>query len=198
MPIFWLALILQLVFFQRLHWLPVAGEYALGPAVQPPAAPQTGFPVIDALLSGNWPMLGSSLRTDPAGASWSPRIRPALIARMVRAQVLDMIGETHMQMARALGFGERHDLRPVRDEAGAGPRSPPRSPWCSATRWSTRSWWSRSSTGRGSAAMRWRRSSTLDTPAILGVTLFVAVAYVFANLVVDIVQAAIDPRIRLR
>ena len=40
--------------------------------------------------------------------------------------------------------------------------------------------------------------STLDTPAILGVTLFIALVYVAANLVVDIVQAAIDPRIRLR
>jgi peptide/nickel transport system permease protein len=39
---------------------------------------------------------------------------------------------------------------------------------------------------------------TLDTPAILGVTLFVALVYVGANFVVDIVQAAIDPRIRLR
>jgi peptide/nickel transport system permease protein len=39
---------------------------------------------------------------------------------------------------------------------------------------------------------------TLDTPAILGVTLFVAIAYVIANLIVDIVQAVIDPRIRLR
>ena len=37
---------------------------------------------------------------------------------------------------------------------------------------------------------------TLDTPAILGVTLFVAIAYVVANLVVDLVQAAIDPRVR--
>ena len=40
--------------------------------------------------------------------------------------------------------------------------------------------------------------STLDTPAIVGVTLFVAVIYVVANLVVDLVQAALDPRIRLR
>jgi len=40
--------------------------------------------------------------------------------------------------------------------------------------------------------------ATLDTPAILGATLFVAAAYVTANLVVDLVQAAIDPRIRLR
>jgi peptide/nickel transport system permease protein len=40
--------------------------------------------------------------------------------------------------------------------------------------------------------------ASLDTPAILGVTLFVAVMYVAANLVVDVAQAALDPRIRLR
>jgi len=39
---------------------------------------------------------------------------------------------------------------------------------------------------------------TLDTPAILGVTLFIALVYVGANLIVDIGQAVIDPRIRLR
>ena len=38
----------------------------------------------------------------------------------------------------------------------------------------------------------------LDTPAIVGVTLIVALVYVVLNLIVDIAQAAIDPRIRLR
>jgi peptide/nickel transport system permease protein len=38
----------------------------------------------------------------------------------------------------------------------------------------------------------------LDTPAIVGVTLIVAIVYVVLNLLVDIAQAAIDPRIRLR
>jgi peptide/nickel transport system permease protein len=37
----------------------------------------------------------------------------------------------------------------------------------------------------------------LDTPAILGVTLFVAIVYVIGNMLVDIVQATIDPRIRV-
>ena len=40
--------------------------------------------------------------------------------------------------------------------------------------------------------------AALDTPAILGVTLFVAMAYVAANLVADLVQAGLDPRIALR
>jgi peptide/nickel transport system permease protein len=40
--------------------------------------------------------------------------------------------------------------------------------------------------------------AALDTPAILGVTLLVAILYVAANLVADLVQAALDPRIALR
>jgi len=40
--------------------------------------------------------------------------------------------------------------------------------------------------------------TTLDTPAIVGVTLFIAIVYVVSNLAVDLVQAALDPRIRLR
>ena len=38
----------------------------------------------------------------------------------------------------------------------------------------------------------------LDTPSVIGVTLFVALVYVGANLVVDLLQALVDPRIRLR
>jgi peptide/nickel transport system permease protein len=38
----------------------------------------------------------------------------------------------------------------------------------------------------------------LDVPAIIGVTLFVAVFYVLANLAVDLAQAWLDPRIVLR
>ena len=44
----------------------------------------------------------------------------------------------------------------------------------------------------------YKSAVNLDLPAIMGVSLFVALVYVGANLVVDIVQAAIDPRIRLR
>jgi len=42
------------------------------------------------------------------------------------------------------------------------------------------------------------RACALANPLILGVTLFIALVYVVANLAVDILQAAIDPRIRLR
>ena len=61
MPIFWLALILQLVFTQRLHVLPVAGEYSPSLLFTHPLTRITGFSLIDAPLTGNWPMFGSIL-----------------------------------------------------------------------------------------------------------------------------------------
>ena len=61
MPMFWLALILQLVFAQRLHVLPVAGEYDPNLLFTHPLADRTRLPVLDALISGNWAMLGSTL-----------------------------------------------------------------------------------------------------------------------------------------
>ncbi len=39
---------------------------------------------------------------------------------------------------------------------------------------------------------------SLDTPAIAGVTLVIAIIYVFVNLVVDVAQAFIDPRVRVQ
>ncbi|MEP7024647.1 MAG: ABC transporter permease, partial [Actinomycetota bacterium] len=58
MPIFWMALILQLVFSQRLHLLPAAGQSSPGLFLTHPLARRTGFEVIDALITGNWPVLG--------------------------------------------------------------------------------------------------------------------------------------------
>ena len=107
MPIFWLAIILQLVFFQRLHLLPAAGEYYPGLLFTHPLARLTGFSLIDATLTGNWPMLGSVLLHLLLPALVVAAYPAGLITRMVRAQVLDTIGETHVQMTRALGFPER-------------------------------------------------------------------------------------------
>ena len=108
-----------------------------------------------------------------------------LIARMVRAQALDTIGETHVLMTRALGFPERAVF-------GRFAMKLAWSPVASAVALvfgyslvntflveSIFDW-----PGLGSYAAA--SISTLDTPAILGVTLFIALVYVIANLIVDV------------
>jgi peptide/nickel transport system permease protein len=197
MPIFWMALILQLVFSQRLKWLPAAGEYSPSLLFTHPLAKRTGFPVIDSLLSGNLPMLGSTLTHLILPAIVVAAYPAGLIARMVRAQVLEVIGDTHILNARALGFGERQIFGRFAMKLAWTPV---------AAAIALVFGYSLVNTFLVEAIFDWpglgsyaaASISTLDTPAILGVTLFVAVAYVVANLVVDVVQAAIDPRIRLR
>jgi len=197
MPIFWMALILQLVFSQRLNWLPAAGEYSPNLLFTHPLAKRTGFPVIDSLLSGNLPMLGSTLTHLILPAIVVAAYPAGLIARMVRAQVLEVIGDTHILNARALGFGERQIFGRFAMKLAWTPV---------AAAIALVFGYSLVNTFLVEAIFDWpglgsyaaASISNLDTPAILGVTLFVAVAYVVANLVVDVVQAAIDPRIRLR
>src|SRR6185369_9140385 len=171
MPVFWLALILQLVFAQRLRLLPVAGQYDPNLVFSHPLIVRTQIPVVDSLISGNWPMLGSTLVHLVLPALVVAAYPVGVIARIVRAQVLDTVGEAHVQMVRSLGFPDSLVKTFLVESIFDWP-------------------------GLGSYAAA--SVSTLDTPAIVGVTLFVAVIYVVANLVVDLVQAGLDPRIRLR
>jgi peptide/nickel transport system permease protein len=196
MPIFWMALIFQLVFSQRLRLLPAAGEYSAGLLFTHPLAKVTGLPVVDALVTGNWPMLGSTLGHLILPALVVAAYPAGLFARMVRAQVLDTAGETHILMVRALGFPERAVFGRFAMKLAWNPLAAALALVFGYSLVNTFlvesifDWPGLGSYAAGSIA-------TLDTPAILGVALFVAIVYVAANLVVDIAHAWLDPRIRL-
>ena len=197
MPIFWMALILQLAFSQRLHVLPVAGEYSPGLLFTHPLTRITGFGLIDAPLTGNWPMFGSICAHMVLPAVVIAAYPAGLITRMIRAQVLDTVGDAHVQMVRALGFPERAVFGRFAMKLAWNPV---------AAAIALVFGYSLVNTFLVEAIFDWpglgsyatAAINTLDTPAILGVTLFIALVYVVVNLVVDIIQAAIDPRIRLR
>ncbi len=197
MPIFWLALILQLVFAQRLHLLPVAGEYSPSLLFTHPLTRLTGFGLIDAPLTGNWPMFGSILSHLLLPAVVIAAYPAGLLTRMIRAQVLDTIGDAHVQMVRSLGFSERAVFGRFAMKLAWNPV---------AAAVALVFAYSLVNTFLVEAIFDWpglgsyttASITSLDTPAILGVTLFIALVYVVANLAVNIFQAAIDPRIRLR
>ena len=197
MPIFWLALILQLVFAQRLHLLPVAGEYSPSLLFTHPLTRLTGFGLIDAPLTGNWPMFGSILGHLLLPAVVIAAYPAGLLTRMIRAQVLDTIGDAHVQMVRSLGFSERAVFGRFAMKLAWNPVAAAVALVFAYSLVNTFlveaifDW-----PGLGSYATA--SITSLDTPAILGVTLFIALVYVVANLAVDIFQAVIDPRIRLQ
>lgn len=196
MPAFWLAIVLQLVFFQRLHILPVAGSYDPDLDYTSPLRSITNMPIVDSLITGNWAVLGSALRHVVLPAIVIAAYPVGVITRMVRASVLDTIGEDHVRMVRALGFSERsvfarfalrHAWSPVVAVLALV------FAYALVNTFLVEAIFNRPGLGSYAADA----IGALDTPAILGVTLFVAIVYVLGNLVVDIVQAVIDPRIRV-
>jgi peptide/nickel transport system permease protein len=197
MPAFWLALILQLVFFQRLHVFPVAGQYDPNLDYTHPLTQYTHMVVVDALFTGNWAVLQSSLTHLVLPALVIASYPLGVITRMVRASVLDSIGEDHVRMVRSLGFPERSVFGRFAMKLALNPVIAVVAlvfAYSLANTFLVEAifdW-----PGLGSYAAD--SISSLDTPAIVGVTLFIAIVYVLANLLVDLIQARLDPRIALR
>lgn len=112
MPVFWLGIMLILIFAVWLHWLPVSGRIAYGTGLQE----RTGLYVLDSLLTGNRAALASSLRrlvlpsiTLGAGVA-------AIVARMLRSSMLEILRADYVTLARAKGAPEwivvlKHALR---------------------------------------------------------------------------------------
>src|SRR5207342_2233823 len=84
MPVFWVALILQLVFAQKLGWLPSAGEYDPNLYYTSPLTSYVQMPTVDALVTGNVPVLESSVSHLIMPAAVVALYPAGLLARMVR------------------------------------------------------------------------------------------------------------------
>jgi peptide/nickel transport system permease protein len=196
-PVFLLALGLQFVFAQKLGWLPVAGEYDPKLDYTSPLTVYTHMTIVDAAVTFNGPILGSALAHIVLPCAAVAAYPTGVIAQMTRASLIEQLGEDHVRMARGLGYGERAIVRRLA-------LRPALNPVVSVTALmfayalvntflveSIFNW-----PGLGSYATA--SIEALDTPAIIGVTLFVAMVYVLATLLVDLVQAGLDPRVQLR
>ncbi|GAA5075986.1 peptide/nickel transport system permease protein [Thermocatellispora tengchongensis] len=194
-PVFWLALAVQTVFASNLGWFPVAGEYDATLDTTSPLRVYTNITAVDALFTGNWPMLTSTLEHLVLPALVVAAYPAGVIAQMTRAALIEEAGQDHARMARALGFGEtavltRFSLRPA-----AGPVLSLIAlvfAYAIVNGFLVEAVFNWPGLGRYAAdSIR-----SLDTPAIAGVTLVVALLYVLANLVVDLLQSLLDPRVR--
>jgi peptide/nickel transport system permease protein len=196
-PVFLLALVLQWLFFQKLGILPVAGEYDPNLDYTSPLTVYTHMTVVDALFTANWPILGSALAHLVLPCLAVAAYPLGAIAMMTRASLLEQLGEDHVRMARGLGFGERTVVGRLALRPALNPVVSLIALMFAYSIVNTFlveeifNW-----PGLGSYAVD--SIKALDVPAIIGVTLFVAVVYVIVNLVVDIAQAWLDPRIELR
>jgi dipeptide transport system permease protein len=100
MPIFWWALLLILVFSVHLGWTPVSGRIDVAFDVPP----VTGFMLIDTLISGEPGAFVSALRHLILPTIVLATMPLAVIARMTRSSMLEVLNEDYVRTARAKGL----------------------------------------------------------------------------------------------
>jgi len=102
MPIFWWGLLLILFFSVQLGWTPVSGRIA----VQYYVEPVTGFLLIDTLLSDDKAAFWSALQHLILPAIVLGTNPLAVVARMTRSAMLEVLGEDYIRTARAKGLSK--------------------------------------------------------------------------------------------
>ena len=100
MPIFWWGLLLILLFSVQLGWTPVSGRIAVLYFVEA----KTGFLLIDTLLAGDIPAFWSAVSHLILPAIVLGTVPLAVIARMTRSAMLEVLGEDYIRTARAKGL----------------------------------------------------------------------------------------------
>src|SRR2546423_645552 len=104
LPVFWLGLVVIGLFYYQLGWLPGGGR--LDTFVSPPPT-RTGLYVIDSLLALDLDALRSSVIHLVLPALTLGYFSTAVIARMTRSSMLEVLGQDYMRTARAKGLTER-------------------------------------------------------------------------------------------
>ena len=190
-PIFFLAIILKYIFAVRLGWLPSVGRISITNDAKHP----TNFYILDAIITRDWATLGDVIKHLILPAIALGSIPLAIITRITRASVLDVQNEDYVRTARAKGLppqtvDRRHVLRnallPVTTIIGLQTGLLLSGAVLTETIFAY--------PGMGS----WLRDAIFnrDYPVLQGGILFLAVVFVFVNLIVDLSYAFINPRIR--
>ncbi|SEI37589.1 dipeptide transport system permease protein [Azotobacter beijerinckii] len=193
MPIFWWALILIMFFSVQLGWTPVSGRLDLLYDVEP----VTGFMLIDALLSDERGAFLDALRHLILPAIVLGTIPLAVIARMTRSAMLEVLREDYLRAARARGLSParlvfvhalRNALVPVLTVFGLQVGSLLSGAVLTETLFS----WP----GIG----KWliEAIGARDYPVVQNGILLIAALVVLVNVVVDILYGLANPRIRHR
>jgi peptide/nickel transport system permease protein len=193
MPIFWIALVAFYLVFFKLGWLPGGGR--LDPTQNPPTH-LTGLFTVDAAVHGQWTLFWSAVRHLVLPGLVLAVYTVGMLTRFTRASMLEIMGNDYVQAARLKGLPEhvvvlRHVLRPalvsIITVAGVAFGN-----LLSGTVLveSIYAW-------PGVGQYAYKSAINLDLPAIMGVSLFVALVYIVLNLIVDLLYGVIDPRIRL-
>jgi peptide/nickel transport system permease protein len=194
-PVFWTALMAQWIFYGQLGWLPGIGQFSAFIEFGSPPPQITGMVTVDSLLAGNWMAFRDALAhiVLPAGVLAYRVV--AVIARMTRSAMLDVLHEDYIRTARALGIAERSVvLRHALKNAGPLILTVLGIAFGQLLQGSILVETVFSWPGLGLYIVK--GIATLDYPIVIGVSVIISAVYVLVNLVVDLLYPLLDPRIR--
>jgi peptide/nickel transport system permease protein len=217
MPVFWLGLMLAYIFALKLQgtpfWLPPSGRLTAGLSavpffevygwsIDPTSRLFKGLEFIsnlyifNSLITGNWAVLKDTLKHLILPSMALATIPMAVIARMTRSSLLEVLGREYIRSARAKGVpyrtviakhAMRNALLPVVTIIGLNLGS------LLGGAVLTETIFGLSGVGRA----LFEAITARDYPIIQAFTLVVAIGYVMVNLLVDISYTYLDPRVRL-
>ncbi|MBI2087711.1 MAG: ABC transporter permease [Deltaproteobacteria bacterium] len=192
LPNFWLGIMLIFFLGGQLNLLPVAGRIEYGIEIKP----ITHLYLVDSLLTGNLAALWSALKHLLMPAVTLGTSLAAIVTRIARSSVLEVIRQDYITTARAKGLSEqaviwKHTLRNAMItiitilglQLGALLAG-------SVITETVFSW-------PGIGGLLIQAISTRDYKLVQGVIFFFAIMYFIVNLIVDLLYMWVDPRIRL-
>jgi len=191
MPIFWLGVMLAWFFGVTLRVLPTGFRLDTGAAF----VPWTNFVIVDAALQGNWRVLVDALRHLILPTLALATIPLAIVARMTRASMLEVLSREFIRTAEAKGLSQRavilrHALRnallPIVTVVGLQIGHLLAGAILTETIFS----WP------GIGLWVYESLEARDYAIVQGTSLFIAVIVVVVNLTTDLLYAVVDPRIR--
>ncbi len=190
-PVFFLAILLKLVFAEWLHWLPTATRQD----VRIDATHITNFYVLDGILTQEWDAAWDAVQHLILPAVALATIPLAIIVRITRASVTEVMHEDYVRTAESKGLARstisrRHVLRnallPVVTTIGLWTGLLLSGAVLTETVFSF----------NGIGQYLFEAIGQRDYPVLQGFIIFIAVIYSLVNLVVDLLYGVIDPRVR--
>jgi dipeptide transport system permease protein len=191
MPIFWWGLLLIIFFSGYLGWTPVSGRIGLQYFIKP----TTGFLLVDTLLNGRWDAFVSALRYLILPSIALGTIPLAVIARQTRSAMLEVLGDDYVRTARAKGLSParvigvhalRNALIPVVTTIGLQVST------LIAGAILTETIFSWPGIGKWMVDSIFKR----DYVAVQSGLLLISVVVMVFNLLIDLLYAVVNPRIR--
>jgi peptide/nickel transport system permease protein len=192
-PVFFLAYLLKWAFAVKLHWLPSIGRLD----ARRDLVHHTNFNIIDSIIARDPGALIDTIRHLILPGVALGAIPLAIIARITRASVLEVVNEDYVRTAKAKGMSgtivdRRHILKnallPITTVVGLQVGLLLSGAVLTETVFA----WGGMGQLVASAVL------SKDYPVLQGGILFLAIIFVVVNLFVDMMYAVIDPRIRVR